>query len=325
MIDHPTPESPLVAPVVGLDLGGTWLRAAAFDPVGAIVERARVPTDREGGPQPIVDQIVGLARRVTAGSHSSPDSTPAMVVVGVPGTVDPRGGIVRTAANLADWRDVPLQAMLEAGLGCQCVVENDANVAVLAEHRRGVGRKTSNFAYVTVSTGIGAGLILDHHLYRGSFGGAGEFGHMVAIPDGPLCHCGNRGCINAIASGDGIARDAGTASAEDAVIAAAAGDARAQAVLDAAARYLGIALGGLINLLALDAVALGGGVFGAGDSFWKAMVAAVAEGSFPSTRANCQVLRAELTADLGLVGAYELARETALKAEGSVSVPPKGG
>jgi glucokinase len=93
------------------------------------------------------------------------------------------------------------------------------------------------------------------------------------------------------------------------VRAAAAGDAKSQGVLDAAARYLGIALGGLINLLALDAVALGGGVFGAGDSFWNVMVAAVAEGSFPATRAHCRIRRAELTSDLGLLGAFELTRE----------------
>jgi glucokinase len=315
MIDNPTELPPLRSPVVGMDLGGTWLRAAAFDAAGGIVRRGRVATARDAGPVRVVDQIVQLAREV---AHSPTDGAvgPSITVIGVPGTVDPRSGVVHQAANLTGWREVPLRRMMEAQLGCPCIVEHDANVAVLAEYRRGAGRGVANFAYVTVSTGIGAGLILDNHLYRGSVGGAGEFGHMVAIPDGPLCSCGNRGCINAIASGDGIAIAAGAESSEDVVRAAAAGDERAQRVLDAAARYLGIALGGLINLLALDAVALGGGVLGAGETFWNVMVAAVAEGSFPATRAHCQIRRAELTTDLGLVGAFELAREERLGAKG---------
>ena len=296
------------SPVVGIDLGGTWLRAAAFDAAGGIVRRGRVATDRDGGPARVVDQIVGLVRELLV-SPTGSASRPSVTVIGVPGTVAPISGVVHAAANLTDWQEVPLRQMLEGQLGCRCVVENDANVAALAEYRRGAGRGVANFAYVTVSTGIGAGLVLDNRLYLGSVGGAGEFGHMVAIPDGPPCSCGHRGCINAIASGDGIARAAGAESAEDVVRAAAAGDARAQAVLDAAARYLGIALGGLINLLALDAVALGGGVFGAGASFWGVMVAAVAEGSFAATRAHCQIRPAELTSDLGLVGAFEPTRE----------------
>ena len=130
---------------------------------------------------------------------------------------------------------------------------------------------------------------------------------MVAVPDGPMCHCGNRGCINAIASGDAIARDAGAESAAEVSRAAAAGDEKSKEVLSLAARHLGIALGGLINLLNLDAVALGGGVFGAGDRFWSPMMAAVAEGSFPSARGHCQIIRAQLVDDPGLLGAFELA------------------
>jgi glucokinase len=307
MTDSSTQMPPREAPVVGIDLGGTWLRAAAFDATGTIVRRGRVATDRDGGPSRVVDQIVALVREVLV-SPTGPAAAPSVAVIGVPGPVAPTSGVVRAAANLAGWQEVPLRQMLEKQLECACVVENDANVAALAEYRRGAGRGVANFAYITVSTGIGAGLILDNRLYLGSVGGAGEFGHMVAIPDGPLCHCGHRGCINAIASGDGIAGAAGAESAEEVVRAAAAGDAKSQAVLDAAARYLGIAVGGLINLLALDAVALGGGVFGAGASFWNAMVAAVAEGSFPSTRAHCRIRPAELTTDLGLLGAFELTR-----------------
>jgi glucokinase len=294
--------------VIGVDLGGTWVRVALFDPTGVIIRRAAVITDREGRPNNVVRQIGALAREV-AGPKPDVGWERTVLVIGAPAIVDPTAGVVHAAANLSGWQEVPLRRLLEAEMGCRCLVENDANLAALAEQRQGAGRGVANFAYITVSTGIGSGLILDNHLYRGTEGGAGEFGHMVAVPDGPMCHCGHRGCINAIASGDAIARDAGAGSAADVASAAAAGDAKSQKVLAFAARYLGIALGGLINLLNLDAVALGGGVVGAGDMFWAPMVAAVAEGSWPSAREHCVIGRAQLGNDRGVIGAFELVRD----------------
>jgi glucokinase len=296
------------AHVVAVDLGGTWARAALFDPSGAVIRRARVGTDRDGGPARIVEQLATLIDEV-AGRRSGTEVTPSVAVVGVPGVVNPDSGVVYSAANLADWRNVPLRRMLEERMALPCMVEHDAALAALAEYRRGAGRGCVNFAYVTVSTGIGAGLILNNQLYRGQQGTAGEFGHMVSIPNGPLCHCGNRGCLNAIASGDGIAAAAGAERAEDVAAAAAAGDVESCRVLIWAAHHLGLALGGLINLLALDAVALGGGVFAAGDLFWDTLSAAIAEGSWATPRAHCQIMHAELLDDAGLVGAYELAAD----------------
>lgn len=292
--------------IIGVDLGGTWVRVALFDPTGAITRREVAVTHRDGGPAKVVEQIAALVHRVV-NPQSVVIENPPLVAIGVPGTVDPATGVVHLAANLTGWREVALRRLLEERTGGRCLVENDANLAALAEQRHGAGRGVANFAYITVSTGIGAGLVLNGHLYRGSKGSAGEFGHMVAIPDGPLCHCGNRGCINAIASGDAIARDAHANSARDVAHAAAAGDALSQSVLAASARCLGIALGGLINLLNLDAIALGGGVFGAGDRFWIPMIAGVAEGSFPAARDHCLIQRAQLGDDRGIVGAFELA------------------
>ncbi|MGH7759170.1 MAG: ROK family protein, partial [Candidatus Dormibacteria bacterium] len=187
-----------------------------------------------------------------------------------------------------------------------CLVEHDANLGALAEHRRGRGRGSSDFAYITVSTGIGAGLILRGQLYRGHRGSAGEFGHMVVEPDGPSCNCGNRGCLEAVASGTAIARDAGAPSAAAASRRAAAGDPRAQQVLRRAARHLGLALGGLINLLNPEVVAVGGGVVAASPQFWESIVEAVPEASFPSSRASCSLVQAALDEDQGLLGAIEL-------------------
>lgn len=289
--------------LLAADLGGTWLRLAAFDAAGQLGERHRVATPTGAGPEAVVAAICDLA--MAASDGGSPP-----LVIGVPGPVDPDSGVVLGAPNLPGWREVPLRSLLERGLGRSCRVEHDAALAALGEHRRGAGRGTANFAYVTVSTGIGAGLIFGGRLYRGSQGTAGEFGHFVVDPHGPICHCGNRGCLEAVASGTGIAALAGRSSAAEVAAAAEGGDQRACAVLSDAAHYLGRALGGLLNLLNLDAIALGGGVFNAGHSFWSETLTAVAEGSFAAPREHASIVPAQLGGDAGLLGAFELARDS---------------
>lgn len=290
------------ATVVAVDLGGTWLRVAAFDDGGSMGSPVRVPTPSAGGPEAVVEALCELCQETAHGSQPK-------VVIGVPGPVDPRRGVVHGAPNLPGWKEVPLLELVRARLGWECRVEHDAGLAALGEHRRGAGRGSVNFAYVTVSTGIGAGLILDRRLYRGSQGTAGEFGHMVVEPGGPRCRCGNRGCLEAVASGTAIAQMGGRASGAEVSEAAAAGDLEARDVLDRAAGHLGRALGGLLNLLNLDAVALGGGVFNSGPRFWEQMVEAVAEGSFPGPRRHATLAPAELRGDAGLLGAFELAQD----------------
>lgn len=294
--------------IVAVDLGGTWVRAASFEADGTIRCRARAATLREAGPEAVVAQICSLAREVVA-AEPGLIWQELVVALAVPGPVDPVAGMVDAAPNLPGWRMVPLRELVEAQLGCRCLIDHDASLAALGEHRRGAGLGVADFVYITVSTGISAGLIFGHRLYRGGSGRAGEFGHVVVVEGGPLCHCGQRGCLEAVASGTAIALAAGVASAAEVGRLAAAGDAMAQGVLAAAARHLGLAVGGLINLLNPDLIAFGGGVLGAGVSFWDAMVAAVAEGSFAATRAHCRLELTQLGEDQGLLGAYELARD----------------
>jgi glucokinase len=289
--------------IIALDLGGTWVRVARFGEDGAILARARDRTAHQG-PEVVVAQIKRLVEEVDPGSPRE-----RIVAIGVPGPVDPFAGVVEGAPNLPGWRMFPLKDAVEAALGSTCLVDHDATLAALGEHRQGAGRGFSNFGYITVSTGIGAGLVLGGRLYRGAQGKAGEFGHMVVYPDGPLCTCGNRGCLEALASGTAIASLAGMESAAAVSRAAAGGDRRAALVLSEAARHLGLAVGGLINLLNLDGIAFGGGVFGAGVSFWDEMVRGVVGGSFAAPRQHCRLLRAELGEDQGLVGAFELAMD----------------
>ncbi|MGH7642994.1 MAG: ROK family protein [Candidatus Dormibacteria bacterium] len=301
--------------VVGIDLGGTWLRVGLAGPDGQLRHQGRIKTAASEGPTGVLAQIEGLVRKAVAAEPEARLSR-LILVLGVPGPVDVGSGVVEGAPNLPGWCRVPVRDRLEQMLGCQCLIEHDANLGALAEHRRGTGRGTQDFAYVTVSTGIGAGLILGGQLYRGHQGSAGEFGHMVIVPDGPLCNCGNRGCLEAVASGTAIARQMGVGSAAEVGRLAQAGDLRAQELLVQAARYVGLALGGLINLLNPEAVAVGGGVVAYAPQFWTEILAGVAGASFASVRGSCRIEQAELGEDQGLLGAIELgldfSRERAL-------------
>jgi glucokinase len=296
-------------------LGGTWLRVGLAGPDGEVRHRARARTAATEGPSGVLAQIDQLVREVVAAEPEAALSR-LVLAMGVPGPVDSGAGVVEGAPNLPGWDHVPVRDRLEKLLGCRCLIEHDANLGALAEHRRGIGRGTQDFVYVTVSTGIGAGLILGGQLYRGHQGSAGEFGHMVIVADGPLCNCGNRGCLEAVSSGTAIARAAGVSSAFEVGRLAAAGDVGAQEVLTQAARYVGLALGGLINLLNPEAVAVGGGVLASSPKFWTDVLASIGDASFPAVRGTCRVERAALGEEQGLLGAVELgldyARERAL-------------
>jgi len=296
--------------VAGVDLGGTWIRVGLAGPDGKVRHRVRARTAASEGPDGVLAQIEGLVREAVA---AEPEVTLSRLVlaIGVPGPLDIGAGVVEGAPNLPGWRRVPLRDRLETMLGCQCLIEHDANLGALAEHRRGRGRGTQDFVYVTVSTGIGAGLILGGQLYRGHQGSAGEFGHMVILPEGPLCNCGNHGCLEALASGTAIARQAGVSSAAEVGRLAAAGALAAQTVLSRAASYVGLALGGLVNLLNPAAVAVGGGVVAAAPRFFTEILVGVADSSFASVRSTCRIEQAELGEDQGLVGAIELALDFA--------------
>ncbi len=291
--------------VAGVDLGGTWLRVGLSDLEGHILRRARVRTAASKGPDGVLEQIAETVRQLASQTpHAGLGGL--VLAIGVPGPVDGRRGVVEGAPNLPGWRRVAVRRRLEESLGCVCLVEHDASLAAVAEHRLGAGRGSQDFVYVTVSTGIGAGLVLGGRLHRGYRGSAGEFGHVVVDPDGPRCNCGARGCLEAVSSGTAIAREAGRASAVEVTRLAEAGDRSAQLVLSRAARYLGLALGGLINLLNPEVLALGGGVIVASPHFYNQVLASVPEGTFPSLRGSCRVVRTELGEDQGLLGAVEL-------------------
>jgi glucokinase len=238
------------------------------------------------------------------------------------GPVDREAGLVLNPPNLPGWTRVALVEHLEKELGRPAVLENDANAAALGEFRYGAGREAQSLVYLTVSTGIGGGIILGGRIWHGLKDGAGEVGHMTLAPDGPLCGCGNRGCLEAVSSGTAIARRAREAlrtgrqsrlgeiqgcTAADVARCAREGDSLAREVWEEAIGYLALGVANLITVLAPERVVIGGGVSEAGELLFDLLrwevrrrVRLVAVESVP-------ILPAALGRDVGILGAAAVA------------------
>lgn len=310
--------------VVGVDLGGTRLRVALADSSGVIVRRRVVPTAAEDGRNAVIARLVAEIRAVL---EPLPLPRLARVAVAVPGPVDPWAGVTYRPPNLPGWGDVPLRSILEADLTVPVLLGNDANLAALAELRFGGGRGFTHLVYVTVSTGIGAGVINAGKLLLGAWGGASEIGHMTIDLNGPRCSCGNFGCLEAMASGSAIAREAarrlatGSLSvltdriggdlerlrAEYVVQAATEGDQLSRAVLDWAAYNLGVGLANVMHLFDPQIIIIGGGVANGWDLLLPELTRACRERAMEAYTNRTRLVRSDLGDDVGLLGAVALA------------------
>ncbi len=265
--------------VVGVDIGGTKVAAALITSTGTIMRSTRRPMITNKGPkealEPIFDAIGELVREV-------PPSSVSGIGMSAPGWIDSRRGVLLSATNLPCWKDFPLANAVKSRFGLNARLANDAKVAALAEALWGAGSSYRNVFYVSLGTGIGTGMVLDHRLYHGRTGVAGEGGHMTIDFSGPQCGCGKRGCIEMYASGTAIARVARQRLAQDVAVksrmleivegnidsvtaetvgeAALAGDVLANDVMHEAAERLAIWLGNLIDLLEPEIIVIGGGL-----------------------------------------------------------------
>ena len=320
-VPHPVRPS---GPVIGMDLGGTYLRAALTDEYGSVVLKRRVETLAHEGREAVLGRVVALLDEVKgeAGGRGV-----LAVGVGAPGPLDPRAGMVRRASTLPGWVDVPLVDLIEERVGVAAILGNDANVAALGELAYGAGRGAEHLVYLTISTGIGGGFVADGKLLEGRMGAAGEVGHVVVEPGGPECSCGGRGHLEALASGTAIARQAREAlsSGEDTILgklsggdpgrvtaelvheAALGGDPFCIGLLGAAGRRVGHALIGLVHLFDPEVVVLGGGVTGAGDLFWRPLRETLWGGLIPSFAEGLSLRKSTLGDHAGLYGAAALA------------------
>lgn len=292
---------------LGLDFGGTKLAAGLADETGHLLAIERGPTDPEAGTAGAMDT---MRRLVAAMTDRRSEIAGVGISFGGPVSAD------RTRTLLSHhgpgWEDVPLVERVAAIWRCPVTMDNDANAAALGEVRFGAGRGFRNVLYLTVSTGIGGGVVIDGELYRGSRGLSGEIGHTIVEPGGPPCPCGKRGCLEAVAAGPMIARAyaaAGTATdvgAEDVFRRAAKGDPIARDVLDRAIRGLGLGISNAINLLDPDLVVIGGGVSKAGDALFVPLRRAVRETCSPSPPDAVPIRPAALGDAVGVLGAIAL-------------------
>jgi glucokinase len=304
---------------IGIDLGGTDIKGAVVSEAGQILRQDKVPTHPEGGAEGVADRITQLVTSLCESQGASIDQT-AGVGVGVPG-VTRRDGTVVIAPNL-DWHHVPFRQMLTDRLPVRVELDNDANVAALAEAKAGVGAGCDSLALLTLGTGIGGGIILDGRVHHGASYSAGEIGHMIVLPDGPICGCGKAGCLEAISATKGMVSyaqrgledgkpsslDLADLTPKSICDAAAARDGLAKETVDHTAKYIGIAIANLINVLSPDVIAIGGGISAAGSLILDPIIASAdantLEGMFEHTRIEL----ARLGNDAGSIGASYLVR-----------------
>lgn len=306
--------------VVAVDLGGTRYRVALIAADGELRARVSGPTPADRGPSAVLTQVHDA---VAALVRDAGWEAVAAVSLAVPGPVDPWTGVVRQAPNLPGWFEVDVRGFFAQRVPTRVLVGNDANLAALGEQRFGAGRATRDLIYLTVSTGIGGGVIVDGRLLLGTHGLAGELGHVALDPSGPPCSCGNVGCLERLASGTAIAHRAamelraGVAPArlaalasdpdavrtEDVAAWAAAGEPFARRLIADAATWLGIGVTGFVHIFNPEMVVIGGGVSRIGDLLFDTVRAVVAARAMPAFREGLRIVPAALGDDAGLYGA----------------------
>ncbi len=309
--------------MIGIDLGGTKTAGLVFHE-GGIVERYRMDTDaasQESVLRGLLDVCFFLQEAAQAkGIHVD------ALGLGIAGFIDHERGVVTEAPN-HPLREAPVKDILEKRSGLPVCVDNDANVAALAEARMGAGRGARYLVHLTLGTGIGGGIIIDDKIYRGAQGAAAELGHMVVLADGPPCNCGARGCLESLVSGVAIRRrveemaavgrpspmveefltDPDAFTAEDVCRHADAGEQTAREILEACGWYLGIGIASLVNIFNPDAVTLSGGLLGCFHHMEKAMRGSFEENAIAISRDHVRILTGTLGEDGGMLGAAILA------------------
>lgn len=266
---------------VGVDVGGTKVAVLVVDAANKVLSTHTAPTDLRN-PEHTLHGIANAIRQGVAQAGATLAEVQA-VGLGIPGQVEPATGIVRHAVNL-NWSAMPVGSRLRAELGVRCSVENDVRAAALGLQHYGAAAPPLHFAYLSIGTGIAAGIILNGQLHRGGHGMAGEVGHACIDPNGPRCGCGAYGCLEALAAGPAIAKLAQQAhlarnghapTAVDVYRLAAAGDPAAQRIAQQVGDAVALAIKNLVMAFDLERVIVGGGVARAGAAFWQPVLAAL--------------------------------------------------
>jgi glucokinase len=303
----------------GVDLGGTNVTLAVGRPDGTVEAERKMPTRGSEGPEAILERIALGLRDLSGGKPL------ARVGMGVPGLADLEAGVTKFLPNLpTQWRDVPVARILSAELGCDVRLLNDVRMATLGELAYGRGRDARTMAFFSVGTGVGGGVAIDGKLRLGPLGAAGEVGHQTILPDGPRCGCGNRGCLETLASAPALVAEgirllkSGLAPSLEEIVKGDLGavtpeamarstDASIREAIERAGEYLGIGVANVVVILHPDLVVVGGGVSGLGEPLLSPLRAAVRRrvGMFPPE--TVRIERSVLGDRAGILGAVALA------------------
>ena len=304
--------------VIAVDIGGTQLRVALFEGT-QLRQRAALPTDVKGGPSGVMDQIDALIKQLSTKSDLDQVSG---IGLSLAGPIDTEAAAATRIPSLPGWDGFPVGRALSERTGFPTQVENDAIAATLGEWRHGAGRGASNIVFLTVSTGIGGGAVVDDRLLHGRMGIAGHIGHMRMAQEGPTCPCGAVGCFEALASGSALSRravttaaksghlaglaQAGTVTARDVFEGAHAGDSHCLELVAEEAMYLGQGITSIIHIFSPERVIIGGGLSNAFDQLAPGIHEVIRKDAMPPFR-TVPVIRSALGDDSGLFGAACLA------------------
>ncbi len=310
--------------IIGIDLGGTFIKAGAVSKSGEILYRTSIPSNAEINPQAVVNQI-SLAVNAIRKEMNGKDLLG--VGIGSPGVVDLEGGTVKYPPNFSNWKVFRLGEETSKAIGGANVrVENDANAAAVGEMKFGAGKNLRSFLMVTLGTGVGGGIITDGTVFRGEDGGAGEIGHMTIDYNGPQCNCGNLGCVEAYVGQKYLSQrvlgklkshpdsllnkivNGNDDKLEPKLISEAAdqGDQFALQIWEETGMYIGVAIAGAINLFDLSKVIIGGGVAKAGKPLLDSIEKTVKARVLSSLKPNVSIIPAQLKNSAGILGAAAL-------------------
>lgn len=317
--------------LLGIDLGGTTIKFGILTLEGEVQEKWAIETNTlENGRHIVSDIVESLKHRLSLYGLTKDDFLG--IGMGSPGAVDRTSKTVTGAFNL-NWADTQeVGSVIEKEVGIPFFIDNDANVASLGERWVGAGANNPDVVFVTLGTGVGGGVIADGNLIHGVAGAGGEIGHMIVDPEnGFTCTCGNKGCLETVASATGVVRVArqlaeqyegssaikaaidngDTVTSKDIFIAAEDGDKFANSVVERVSRYLGLAAANISNILNPDSVVIGGGVSAAGEFLRSRVEKYFVTFAFPQVKKSTKIKIAELGNDAGIIGAASLANQQA--------------
>ena len=295
---------------IGVDLGGTNLRAAAVGRDGHILEKISVDTNFEGGRDAVIGDIVNGVNQL---KRNQAALRLTGVGIGVPGFILLKEGFITNSNNLPYLENYPVRDAIEQKLGTPIILENDANAAALGEKWMGAGRSVEDLVLLTLGTGVGGGIIMNGRVLHGMDGMAAELGHLTIDPFGPPCGCGNLGCLEKLASATAVeslamlmSLSAHPLTSKQVYELAVGGNAKAQAIFGQMGRALGIGLANLINTFNFPLYLLSGGMLPAWDLFWPELEAQVKMRSFTYRNSKTRIEPATLGNEAGLIGAAYL-------------------